>query len=74
MNDNNRFPNFMAVLNRFPQAYANIQGNSNNPNLKGTLKFFQTTYGVVVLTQIMGLPANANECKQPIFGSPPIEK
>ena len=68
MNENNKFPNFMSVLNKYPQAYTNLVGDSNHPNLSGTVKFFQTNYGVIIITQVMGLPSSENMCNQPIFG------
>ena len=40
-----------------PQAAAWVTGNSENPNLSGLVKFYQTPYGgILVETEIFGLP------------------
>lgn len=45
------------LLRDHPDAAAWINGNTKNPKLSGTVKFYHTTYGgVLVETQIFGLP------------------
>ena len=68
MSENFSFPNLMSVVNRFPQARADIKGDASHPSINGTARFFQTQYGVVVITEVMGLPTSNNKCSQPIFG------
>ncbi len=42
---------------RKPEAVAWVNGNAQNPQLHGTVKFFSTPYtGVLVATEIFGLP------------------
>lgn len=43
-----------------PNAIAWISGNENNPQLNGTVKFYQTPYdGVLIEAQLFGLPDSA---------------
>ncbi len=45
------------LLRNHPEAAAWIRGNAQNPDLSGSVKFYPTTYGgVLVETQIFGLP------------------
>ena len=45
------------LLRDHPDAAAWINGNTKNPKLSGTVKFYHTTYGgVLVETHILGLP------------------
>ena len=45
------------LLRDHPDAAAWINGNTKNPKLSGTVKFYHTTYGgVLVEAQIFGLP------------------
>lgn len=50
--------NFLFLLSRGePRAIAWIQGNDANPQLSGSVKFYETPYGgVLVEAQIFGLP------------------
>ena len=59
--------NFLSVLGRRPQAVASIKGSDKYPALSGVVRFYQTKHGVIVLTEISGLPKSENKCKQPIF-------
>lgn len=63
-----RYPNFGAVLRARPQAIARVRGSEAYPTLMGEIKFYQTAYGVVVATEILGLPHAEGTCQQPIFG------
>lgn len=55
--------NFIHILSEnVPAAIAFISGNESNPNLKGTVKFYKTSYyGVLIEAEIYGLPDNINE-------------
>ena len=64
----NDYPNFTMLLRHRPQAWARIAGNGNHPELSGTVRFYQTPYGVVVAAEIKGLPNPAGYCSAPIFG------
>lgn len=50
--------NFLYLLNQSePRAIAWIQGNAANPQLAGSVKFYETSYGgVLIEAEIFGLP------------------
>lgn len=64
---NSMFPPFLALLQRPPQAFAKIRGNGEHPNLRGIVRFYQTSSGVVVSAEIQGLPNPSGQCESPIF-------
>lgn len=51
-----------------PVAKALIRGNSEHPNLFGTVLFFDTPYGTLVTADVMGLPNDKSNCSSNIFG------
>ncbi len=65
--DMRQFPNFASVLSRRPQAWAIMRGSEAYPSIQGFVRFYQTSYGVVVVTEIMGLPAPEGACRSPFF-------
>lgn len=54
-------------MNRKPDALARVNGSSEYPNIIGNVWFYQTTYGVLVVSDISGLPTTPNVCAEPIF-------
>lgn len=58
MRDNTPGLVFRDILKRgMPKAKALIKGNAENPNLTGTVKFYETPYGgVLIEAEIYGLP------------------
>lgn len=58
---------FCHRLNRRANAWAAIRGNREHPRLLGSVKFFQTPAGVLVLAEVWGLP-NRAENPSGIFG------
>lgn len=50
-----------------PSAIANIKGSCDYPNIRGTVRFYQTMQGVIVMAQIAGLPAPEGTCQCPVF-------
>lgn len=54
------------LLGRQPNAYAIIKGREGN-EITGNTSFYQTPYGVVVVTSVSGLPQNNIECENKIF-------
>lgn len=63
----NGYPNFASLLGRRPQAWATMQGSERYSHLRGVVRFYQTTFGVVVVTEMMGLPDRGETCASPIF-------
>ncbi len=57
-----------SLLRGRPQAIASLQGDTEYPKIYGTVKFYQTPQGVVVLAEVYGLPESALPCQHPIFG------
>lgn len=50
-----------------PYASADIRGSEKYSNIYGKVLFYKTNYGVIVATEINGLPTNEEICKEPIF-------
>lgn len=47
------------LMNNSPMAFAQVHGNSDNPNLYGVVNFYTTPFGgVLVNAEIRGLPDN----------------
>ena len=59
---------FGCILKKNADAYALLKGGSHHPDLRGIIKFYRVKKGIVVLTEIIGLPKGEGECENPIFG------
>lgn len=57
--------NISSVIQGTPDAVAEICGSSSYPNIRGTVRFYRTDMGVLVYTDICGLP---NDCRGRVFG------
>ena len=60
--------NHCYMLRRLPDAVAVVGGRSENSGPYGTVKFYGSESGVLVVADILGLPAPALECEGRIFG------
>ncbi len=49
-------------------AYAEISGSAAFPNIRGTVTFRQTPYGVMVNANVMGLPSSDDGCAGKFLG------
>ncbi len=58
----------LSLLRSRPQAAACITGNEGCPGLSGTVQFYQTREGVIVLAAIHGLPHADPPCQERVFG------
>ncbi len=67
MNRNARFLRPDALWRTRPQAWASIKGSALYPNLFGIVRFYEHPYGIVVVTEVEGLPNPENACSYPIF-------
>ena len=68
---NNTFSNLMMfsrVLMSRPFAVTNINGSKKFSNIKGTVKFFNTLNGVLVVSEINNLPSSEHICDSGVFG------
>ena len=59
--------NFLSLIRQRPQAEAKVRGSNAFPDINGTVRFYQTTAGVVVAAQIAGLPTAPESCRERIF-------
>ena len=60
--------NMSALLRRRPQAWAKMEGRLSNADIQGVVRFYQTSYGVLVVAEIKNLPRSDDPCESPIFG------
>lgn len=67
MNRNDSIHHVSKYLNGRPQAWASLKGSESYPTIRGTVRFFQTPIGVLVSTELTGLPDPAELCNSPIF-------
>ena len=58
----------MACLRRQPQAIACIKGSDAYAGICGCVRFYQTNWGVLVETEVHGLPVRVNTHDRPVFG------
>ncbi len=59
--------NLYPILRRLPDAVAVMGGNAKNSGIEGTVKFYQTARGVLIMANIFGLPVSEQTCKNNIF-------
>lgn len=59
--------NLYALLQRLPNAVAMMRGRAENSEIHGTVKFYQATSGVLIVADILGLPASSEVCKSHVF-------
>ncbi len=63
-----RFMSYLSVFLGKPQASAEIYGSEDYPEIEGNTYFYQTKNGVIVGTEVSGLPNPKNACESPVFG------
>lgn len=57
-----------SIIQGMPQAVAVINGSRQFPDISGITRFYQTSSGVIVFTEVNGLPMAESKCSQKIFG------
>lgn len=60
-----RFSRFIEKTR--PTARATVKGSPNYPEINGTISFFQTKQGVLVVSEVFGLPFKQGPCGNEIF-------
>ncbi len=50
-----------------PDAVAAINGGAEYPGINGSVKFYQTSRGVLTVAEIFGLPTSTEKCGNDIF-------
>ena len=56
-----------SMLRRLPHAVAVVKGSEADPQIRGTVKFYQARQGVLVVADILGLPVSEGDCGGNIF-------
>lgn len=62
-----RMQYFIHVLKNAPSAVSEIRGSAKYPEINGRVYFYQTSFGVLVLSQVFGLPESDMPCKKRVF-------
>lgn len=62
------FVEYIKILCRQPQAMADLMGNSAYPDIKGTVRFFESEKGTLVAVEVSGLPSPENVCEAQVLG------
>ena len=60
--------NLHAIMCRKPEAVADIMGSDEYPDIMGVVRFYQLKIGVMVITEVTGLPGCVDACMCPVFG------
>ncbi len=56
-----------AILQKMPHAQAWIKGSKKYTDISGKVEFYQTNQGVLVMTEVSGLPKGMGVCNNPVF-------
>ena len=68
MAETQRFAGYLSVLRRRPDARALIEGSDEYGSIHGMVRFYQTRRGVLVASEVMGLPQKDSPCDGSFFG------
>ena len=60
--------NLNNLITGRPDAMADIMGSEKYPEISGRVKFYQTERGVLVVTEVNGLPESGDICTGSVFG------
>ena len=58
----------ISALRGRPDAAAELAGSRESSYIRGTVRFYQTKYGVIVAAEVTGLPTTLHSCESPVFG------
>lgn len=58
---------YRPLSRRRPTAVALIRGDAGHENLRGKVAFYETAQGVVVVSEIVGLPQSEEKCNERFF-------
>ncbi len=68
MQGTNRLAGYVSVLQRRPNAWAIVEGNTEYPGISGIVRFYQMRSGVLVAAEVSGLPAGTEPCEDKVLG------
>ena len=63
----NGYRGFSGLFGQREKAIARISGIKDYPDIRGSVRFYETPLGVLVVADISGLPMG-EKCKEKIFG------
>ena len=55
------------IFSENPTAVAHVRGSMEYPDIKGVAQFYQVPQGVLVVTEMMGLPTGEDTCEKGIY-------
>ncbi len=61
------YDNPYTAIRRLPDAVAIISGGPKNSKINGTVRFYEMRTGVLVVSDMFGLPTKSEECGNDIF-------
>lgn len=64
----NNFPYFLSTLLHAPEAFATLDGDPKNPRIRGRVTFHHTPAGVLISTEVSGLPVYSDPCNSSFLG------
>ena len=65
---NSRLCGFISILRNQPQAEAIVKGSSDYSKISGKIRFYRTNFGVLIVSEVFGLPTSTSECGNRVFG------
>ncbi len=66
--NNSKHRRYARMLEYPPHAMARVYGTPAKPSINGTVCFFQTSEGILVATELYGLPWTQQPCDGQVFG------
>ena len=57
----------LRILSMSPHAVALLRGGATYPKITGIVRFYQTEKGVLVATEVSGLPEEGDACANSVF-------
>ena len=67
MDNKCNMPDFGSIFNRVPRARAELRGSNQYPGIRGDIWFYETGIGILVVSDIAGLPVSSVGGNSPIF-------
>ncbi len=67
MEQYDRIPRLDAILRQRPFAWAILRGSERYRGIYGNVLFYESPLGVLVVSEVRGLPTGEGDCHEPIF-------
>ncbi len=62
------YPRFERLFRQLPDGVAVLSGSEAYPGIRGTVRLYQTAYGVITVAEVTGLPVGRGPCDGPVLG------